>query len=163
MGSPIRRGRTEAGSKERSGRSSRLFSSINNRAAVFRPTPGTVHSVSRSSSNTAVDNAAGREHRHDRERQRRPHPVGAQQHLEATALVVVHEAVEDDGVLADVGVHVQRRLWLGCPAATSVAAAEGVTVTRYPTPATSTITSHSPVRSTTGPRSNPITAGSSRC
>ena len=44
---------------DRSGRSSRLFNSISSRAAVLRPTPGTVHRVSRSSSSTAVDNAAG--------------------------------------------------------------------------------------------------------
>ena len=50
---------TPTGSNERSGRSSRLFSSISSRAAVLRPTPGTVHSVSRSSSSTAVDSAAG--------------------------------------------------------------------------------------------------------
>ncbi len=48
-----------------------------------------------------------RQDRHDGERQRGADAVRAQEHLEAAALVVVHEPVEDDGVLADVGVHEQ--------------------------------------------------------
>ena len=50
------------------------------------------------------------EHRHDGQRQRRSHAVGTEEYLEAAALVVVHEAVEDDGVLANVGVDEEGRL-----------------------------------------------------
>ena len=91
-----------------------------------------------------------------------PTPWDPEQHLEAPPFVVVHEAVQDDRVLPHVRVHVQHRF--GSPAGghCSDAAVEGVTLTRYPTPATSTITSHSAVRRTTGPRSSPITSGSSR-
>ena len=39
-----------------------------------------------------------------------PDPVGAEQGLEAPPLVGVDEAVEHDGVLADVGVHVEEDL-----------------------------------------------------
>ena len=56
---PSRRPRRPAASPERSGRSRRLFRSMSSRAAVLRPTPGTAHRVSTSSSSTAVDKAAG--------------------------------------------------------------------------------------------------------
>ena len=71
-----------------------------------------------------------REHRHDGQRQRRADAVRAEQHLEAAALVVVDEAVEDDGVLADVRVHEQGRVGTASRPSTSAAAVAGVTVTR---------------------------------
>ena len=122
------RPRPRAG-RARSGRSSRLFSSIISRAAVLRPTPG--HGAQRL--DVVLEHGGRqrgrREHRHDGERQRRADPVRAEQHLEAASLVVVHEAVEDDGVLAHVGVHVQRRLVPG-PAGHQRGRRRGVTVTR---------------------------------
>ena len=57
-----------------------------------------------------------REHGHDGQGQRRPDPVRAEQDLEAPALVVVHEAVQDDGVLPDVGVDEQGAPRRPCPA-----------------------------------------------
>ena len=56
----------------------------------------------------------------------------AQQHLEAAALVIVHEPVEDDGVLPHVGVHVERGVGAARarPATTNAAAVAGVTDTR---------------------------------
>ena len=63
-----------------------------------------------------------------------PDAVRAQQHLEAAPLVVVHEPVEDDGVLAHMGVHEERGLGRAAvpavPAVIRAAAVAGVTVTR---------------------------------
>ena len=73
-----------------------------------RPGPSTASS--RSSSSTAVDSAAGESADRTASASDGPDPVGAEQRLEAPALVVVGEAVEDDGVLADVGVDVQEDL-----------------------------------------------------
>ena len=56
------------------------------------------------------DQVGGRQRRQDGERQRGPDPVGAEQRLEAARSSAVGEPVEHDGVLADVGVHVQRQL-----------------------------------------------------
>ena len=93
-----------------SGRSSRAFSSSSSRAAVFLPTPGTRHRVSTSSSSTAVDRAAGDSADRMARASDGPDAVGAEQGLEAAALVGVGEAVEDDGVLAHVGVDVEEHL-----------------------------------------------------
>ncbi len=127
---------------------------MSSRAAVLRPTPGHEHRASTSSSKTAVDSAAGESAREDGQRQRRPDPVRAEQRLEAPALVVVEEAVEDDRVLPDVGVHVEERL--GARSGPS-AAAVGVGPSpgsRRRRPRRSPRTR--PARATTVPRSEPI-------
>ena len=106
-------GRARAGppgtpSPAKSGSSRRERRSRTSRAAVLRPTPGTAHSAPRSSSSTARTRSAGPQGAQHGEGQGGPDAVGAEQGLEAPSLLGGGEAVEHDGVLADVGVHVQR-------------------------------------------------------
>ena len=85
-----------------SGRSSRDFSSTSRRAAVFLPTPGTRHRAATSSSARTRRSASGWWTERMARASAGPDAVGADQRLEAGALVAAGEAEQRLGVLADV-------------------------------------------------------------